>query len=63
MPDPTLTPVDIDAVRDAVDALTDEDIDVTDVFDVERDADDGKVTFTLTCRANTRDADLSDYTP
>lgn len=61
MTDPAIIGVDIDAIRDAVDALTDADITVTDIDTIDRQGDDDKVRFSLTCEADTRHADLNDW--
>jgi len=56
----TVLTVDIDAIQDAVEALDDADVAVTDVERVQAE-DDGHITFDLSCRAERRTADVTDF--
>lgn len=60
MADDTIIGVDIDAIREAVAALRDADVRVTEVETVDRN-DDGQVRWTMTCEAETRHADVDDW--
>jgi hypothetical protein len=62
MDDPAVVGIDIDAIADAIRALSDEQIDVEAVERIDRSGDDGRVRWTMTCEADTRTADLGDFT-
>jgi hypothetical protein len=62
MDDPAVGGIDIDAIADALRALDDQGIDVEVVEQIDRSGDDGRVRWTMTCEADTRTADLGDFT-
>lgn len=59
--EPSMIAADIQAVQDAVEALNDQDIRVTNVDTIDRDNPDKEVQFELTCTAETRTANISDF--
>ena len=61
MPDASIIGVDIDAIRDAIDALEDVEVRVTDIETVDRENDEQQVRWTMTCQAETRTASLDDF--
>lgn len=61
MDDPALGGIDIDAISRAVDTLEDEGIHVEAVESIGRTGDDGRVRWVMTCEADTRSADLTDF--
>jgi len=62
MDDPALGGIDVEAIQQAVDALGDHGIDVAAIERIDRSGEDGRVRWTMTCEADTRTADLGDFT-
>lgn len=61
MGDPSIIGVDIDAIRQAIDALDGVDVSVTEVDTIDRQNDEQRVRWTMTCEAETRSASLADF--
>lgn len=59
----SIIPQDIDAIREAVEALDGVEVTVTDIDTVDRGGDDERTRWSMTCEAETRTASLADFEP